>query len=195
MFEVKITGARRTIVTLEEIAKASPGVAAGAMNAVVKRARMRTIREVAAATHIPQRILRGKGALGRGGQFKRTKARARRLSARLIGLVQGVKVSRIGTGNPHRYPLTIDGQPHSKLFRQKMPSGHTAYFARSPLPSSRGRGGRKPNLPIKEAVVSLMPISGISIARNMKIAATVEYPKELWARLEKAAARRAKLRS
>lgn len=196
MMEVNIKGAQATINGIRHVAKVTPGRSVSAMNDAVKHARTATIRQLAKETGLPRRLLAGAGARGRGGHIKRSVARVRRPWAKLIGLVAGVRLARLGRRAPGAYALKMPPSVTPRLFWQTMRSGHRGIFARYPVPSRyvsarASPGTERRNLPINEAVVELYPAARRIMLRAMDHAWRNIYPKALWQKLEKAIRRQA----
>lgn len=196
MIEVKFRGAQATIDGMTHVVKITPGRAAGAMNAAVDWARKETIKDLMRTTAIPRRILAGTSTLGRGGHIKRTKAKARRPIARLVALVAGVRLARVGLRHAGKSPMNMPPSVIPRLFTARMGSSHHGVYARHPLPStrvsvSRSAGTRRANLPINEAVIQLFPQARRAMQLYMDKASRIVYPRELWRRLEKAVRQKA----
>lgn len=191
---VVVTGDKATEAAFERLARESPSRARAASNRTVGVARSRVIKVLARMTGIPQNILGGRrGGLRRGkrvkgkGYIKQVKATRRRQQAALVGLVEGVRFSRLPRkrlGRSQRKPGGI-GQP----FRATMRSSHDSLFERRSPQSRVSRRATpnttRPNLPIREVVIPLEPHASRAIRVHMRRAARSVYPKKIWEELRK----------
>lgn len=196
--EVRIEGAQETRKALERLAAESPARARAAMNRTVGVARSRVIKTVSRLTGVPQSVLGGRrGSARRGvkgrGYIKLVRATRRRTTAALVGLVEGVRFSRLkrrSLGRSERKPGGL-GQP----FRAEMRSGHSSLFERkapqTKISRDRSKAERKTvntqrkNLPIREVVIPIWRQATRAIKVHMMRAARSVLPRKIWEEIQK----------
>lgn len=193
---LSVSGAKETKEALEKLARQSPARARRAVNRSIGVARQRVIKTVAATTGISKSVLGGRrtrlevGPRARGssrGYIKQVKASRRRAEGALVGLIAGVRFSRLGRkrlGRSRPKPGGA-GQP----FEASMRSGHRSLFQRHPPLSRISRGAspgtRRANLPIREVVIPIEPWASRAIRVHMRRVARTVYPAKLWEELQK----------
>ncbi len=199
--ELNVTGARELEARLKSLGRGSHTAARRAVNRTIGVARERVVKYVSRATGIPQRILRGTnrrrnrrlGVTVKGrGYIKQVKASRRRSMGALVGLVEGVRFSKLKRRTLGSLKRKPGGQ--GRAFRQTVPGGKQSFFEREAVltrTSQRATAGtRRRNLPIREVVIPIQPHAERAIRVHMKRAARTVYPEKLWEELEKLIARR-----
>lgn len=191
---ISITGAKETERAFERLARESPRRARAASNRTVGVARARVIKTLARITGVPQNVIGGRRGGRRGGgrvkgrgYIKLVRATRRRQQAGLVGLVEGIRFSRLKRktlGRSQRKPGGV-GQP----FRATMGISHDSLFERVSPQSRISRGAtentRRFNLPIREVVIPMEPHATRAILVHMRRAARSVYPKKIWEELQK----------
>lgn len=189
-FTVRISGVKATNLALERLASTSPARARAAVNRTVGVARARVIKTLARITGLSRAVLGGrkgrKGVKGRG-YIKLVRATRMRAQGALVGLVEGVRFSRIRRqrlGRSQRKPGGL-GEP----FRATLRSSHSSLFERT-SPQKRvsrtaSEGTTRYNLPIREVVIPLEPHASRAIIIIMRRVARTVYPAKIWEELRK----------
>ena len=159
-----------------------------ALNRTARSARTQTIRQLAPALNVPQKVLRKRIRV-----YPARRNRKPLRSSLWVGTRKAIKAAEL-TGSVSVGPsgvVKIGKRTFRQAFPARMPSGHRGIFVRQPHARHKRRpDGQMTQLPIAEGVVNLMPEAEDISRREARAALQNVFPREQARLMRVRAARR-----
>ena len=164
------------ITRLDRLAREHSKITAMALNTVTRKARTKTVRELAAALNVPQKVLRKR--------IRHYKASATRKPVRAslwVGTSRPIKATELSgsVGVSRTGYVKVGKRVYKDAFPARMPTGHRGIYSRKPHARHKMRAdGQRTQLPIEEAIVQLLPEAERVSRRHAERAIKEDFPRE-----------------